>query len=158
MNSINKSDKVYFYLTAAFWFFLDRVTKTAVIDSLIPGKSKDIIYGFLALTHIKNRGASFGMLQNAKWFFIAVALIFTILILVYIHFSKPDILEKLALGSLLGGALGNLADRVIYGEVTDFIDFYGIWPYVFNVADIAVCLGGITVILMIFFEYKRVKK
>ena len=96
-----------------------------------------------------NQGAAFGMLgtENGwqRWFFIVVAAIVSAIIIVWqARLTVKDRWESLALACILGGALGNLIDRIAYGHVVDFIDFYiGSWHwYTFNIADIAICVGA----------------
>jgi len=93
----------------------------------------------VSLTYVTNTGAAFGLLPDHGLFFIAIAAIVVIAILVY-HRHLPDkALVKASLGLQLGGALGNLTDRLRYGYVIDFIDFK-VWP-VFNLADSAIVIG-----------------
>lgn len=115
---------------------------TAFIVVLVDQLTKFIFKTYF--TASKNSGAAFGLFQGYKWLFIAVALI-----VLFFVFRFRNRFNNLALGCLLGGTLGNLIDRVIYGYVIDFIDL-GFWPS-FNVADLFSTLG---VLLLIYLHWK----
>lgn len=109
------------------------------------GRNFDLIDGVLRITLVKNTGAAFGMFQGKRILFL-VATALASVIIAYLGFKMPSVekSKRLALSLILGGALGNLIDRVYPGEVIDFIDIGWRnlrWP-VFNVADIAVTLGA----------------
>ncbi len=104
---------------------------------------------FFNLTLAHNRGAAFGMLNQANgwqlWFFSAIAVVVGIGILVWLcRLPKHETLSKVALALILGGAIGNLIDRIHLGYVIDYLDFYyQHWHFAtFNVADTAVCIGA----------------
>ena len=133
---------------------LDQVSKHLVFLNLPYGESLSIWPGFLALTHVHNFGAAFGLFAGQRWlFFVAVFVTIAVLIM-----WRKDILRAgpLALWScalLLGGALGNFLDRLRLGFVVDFIDV-GFWP-VFNVADSAIVVGALSLaIVTIRAEFK----
>jgi len=128
-----------FWLTALITLGLDRLTKYLVTSRLTMGESLPIIKDFFHLTLIENPGAAFGMFANRTWFFILVtlAILAVVLYLVY-STARQDIWLLLSLGLLSGGAVGNLVDRIQSGLVIDFLDFRGIWSYIFNVADMGV--------------------
>lgn len=141
---------------------IDQLTKLLVRTSLSSSRSIEIIGGFFNLTYVENRGAAFGLLQNMKVFFVLVALIVAIVGLVYIHRSKSrdgartkkDLrtarINRLAVSSIIGGAIGNLLDRLWLGYVVDFFDFRFIWSYVFNFADILVVVGTVVFCISMF--------
>ena len=141
---------------------IDQLTKWLVRTSLSSSRSIEIIGGFFNLTYVENRGAAFGLLQNMKVFFVLVALIVAIVGLVYIHKSKSrdrsrtgkDFriarINRLAVSSIIGGAIGNLIDRLWLGYVVDFFDFRFIWSYVFNFADILVVVGTVVFCISMF--------
>ncbi len=133
------------YLTAAVIFILDRATKYFIINILHGGQSIKV-FEFFHITLIFNTGTAFGLLKGQNTFFITLSVIATIAILFYSRTHKlDDLLRSLALGLILGGAAGNLVDRIKFGYVIDFLDFR-IWP-VFNAADSAISVG---VALLIF--------
>lgn len=114
------------------------------------GKNFDLIDGILRITLVRNAGAAFGMLQGGRVFLIITSVIMSIaIIFLSERMSDEDSTKRVFLGMILGGALGNLVDRIYPGLVIDFIDM-GIgtyrWP-VYNFADAAVTIGGILLIL-----------
>ena len=134
-----------FTAAAAATLILDILTKLVVYNRLpYHGAPIEVIGDLLRWTHIRNAGAAFGLFQGNRYFFIAVsilsALVIVILVLKRSHRSS---LVLVGFGMVLGGALGNLSDRIWLGVVIDFIDV-GIgdlrWP-VFNVADMGVTVG-----------------
>ena len=141
---------------------LDQLTKWLVRANLSSAGYISVIGGFFNLTYIENRGAAFGLLQNMKVFFVLVALIVAIVGLVYIHKSKSrdrsrtgkDFriarINRLAVSTIIAGAIGNLIDRLWLGYVVDFFDFRFIWSYVFNFADILVVVGTIVFCISMF--------
>jgi signal peptidase II len=95
---------------------------------------------YVTLTHVKNTGAAFGILQNANVLFIVIALAVVLLIVVYHRqLAQGSWLLTVAFGLQVGGAAGNLIDRLVRGYVTDFVDVR-VWP-IFNVADSAIVVG-----------------
>jgi len=132
--------------------FIDQLTKTLVLNksSKLP---VDIIRGFFSITLVQNEGAAFGILRGCNIFFIVVS-IFAIIIILYGQFSierskKTGVkLLKIALALILGGAIGNMIDRIRFGCVIDFFDFK-VWP-VFNVADSAITIGGFLLVIFLF--------
>lgn len=121
--------------------FLDLVTKYYIVKTMSEGMSIPVIDGIFHITYILNAGAAFGMLENQRMVFIAVALLLSVFFVGYFKsILKEPLLFQLGVGLLMGGALGNLIDRIRLGKVIDFLDFR-IWP-VFNVADIAICVGA----------------
>ena len=125
--------------SAALVFLLDQLTKYLVIQTLAPGMSFPF-RGFFRFTHVHNTGSAFGIFQGFNTPLIFVSMIgIIILTLIYRSQERPSNLLRLSLALQLGGAFGNLADRVRLGFVTDFIDI-GPWP-VFNIADAAIVSG-----------------
>lgn len=124
-------------------FVLDQVTKYLVLRNLEVNEAWNPIPAlrpFVTITHVTNTGAAFGILPDKGTFFILVAVLVIVGILVYYRYLPADrLLVRASLGLQLGGALGNLLDRLRYGHVVDFVDFK-IWP-VFNVADSAIVVG-----------------
>jgi signal peptidase II len=120
----------------------DQITKWLAQTYLarVPDQSIAIASDILRLTYVANRGAAFGILQDQTLFFIAVGTaVVAVIVASYRYFPVSGTLLNLALGLQLGGALGNLLDRVRLGYVVDFVDL-AIWP-VFNVADSAIVIG-----------------
>jgi signal peptidase II len=129
---------------------LDQLTKVIVTERFRLGENLAIISGFFDLTYIRNTGAAFGLLANAEPafripFFILVPLL-ALSAIGYIFKKIPDSNVKLsvALSLVIGGAIGNLIDRIRLGYVIDFLLFHWRYEYqypAFNVADSAICIG-----------------
>lgn len=147
---------IIFSAVSALVVVIDQITKAIIDSAMFLHESIVIIGGFFNITYIRNPGAAFGFLAQASppfrhVFFIAVTLAAILLILYYLAKSKRE--ETLLVSSLaliLGGAVGNLIDRLRVGEVIDFLDVYaGVhhWP-AFNFADASISLGAALLILM----------
>jgi signal peptidase II len=116
-----------------------------------------LINNVFHLTYVENRGAAFGILQNRQWFFILITFIVLAVVIFYIY-NKKDKLNNfllIALAMIVGGAIGNLIDRMIRGFVVDFFDFTLINFAVFNIADCFVVVGTILLAIYIIFESKK---
>ncbi len=150
-------------LLATALVLLDQATKWLVVRNMALGEAIPVIPGFFDLVYVLNRGASFGMLNNPditwqRWFFIAMTLVAIGVIAYMVRMSKPEErLLRLALGCILGGAVGNLIDRVRQGMVVDFLDVYFgsyHWP-AFNVADSAISVGAVLLIVSFYMRGER---
>lgn len=134
---------------------LDQFSKYIVVENMALGESIPIIEEVFHLTYILNPGAAFGMFAHNRLFFIAIAVV----VIGIIIWARREILAspwevKAGCGLFLGGAIGNLIDRARQGLVIDFFDFR-IWP-VFNIADIAICIGvGLIIWNLLKTELKR---
>ncbi|MBI5585942.1 MAG: signal peptidase II [Deltaproteobacteria bacterium] len=141
--------KLLFLISLHGVILLDVLTKRAVMSQLPLNHIRAVIPGFFNLVHIRNRGVAFGILNNAETFWkdfllvlFPVAAMIGILWLLY-RYPRLSAGTALALGAIVGGAAGNLLDRLRYRGVVDFLDFYwrGFhWP-AFNVADMAISVG-----------------
>jgi signal peptidase II len=138
-------------LIACIIVVADQVTKFLVISRIPLNSAIDLVPGVLDLVHARNPGAAFGMMSGSTWefrglFFIFVSAAALVIIAAIVAFSKDfDYWLLLALSLFFGGALGNLVDRVRFGEVIDFIDVHWgdlHWP-AFNAADSALTVGAI---------------
>lgn len=149
-----------FFSIALVVFAADQLSKVWVMRTFIPGETRVLIPRIFHLTYVQNPGAAFGLLAHRTTFFIVASLV----MILFIIFSERLLdrrysLCRLALALQLGGALGNLFDRLRTGYVVDFLDFR-IWP-VFNLADTAIVLGIILIFLNflcrpeLFFGSKR---
>jgi signal peptidase II len=135
---------------------LDRLTKLFAVDRLDLGEVYTVVPGFnLAL--VLNRGAAFGFLADSggwqRWFFVMVGLAISVLIMVtLLRQGQASKLLKLGLTLILGGALGNIIDRVSQGYVIDFVDLHWqVWHWpAFNVADVGITMGALIVLLDVF--------
>lgn len=142
-----------FWLAAAIALFLDRYSKYLISSRMSLEETLPLIPGFFHLTYIKNPGAAFGLFADMRWVFIVITVVImgVILYLVYTTARNKPVLQ-LTLGIIAGGALGNLWDRVLEGLVIDFLDFRGIWPYIFNVADSFIVVGVGLLAVQLFLE------
>jgi signal peptidase II len=122
----------------------DQVTKRLAEDRLREQRSVPVVDDVLRLTYVQNRGAAFGLLQDQTTFFVFVGiLVIGVIAASYRYLPRSGFRLHLALGLQLGGAIGNLIDRIRTGYVVDFVDFgyrSNWWP-VFNVADSAIVIG-----------------
>jgi len=135
---------------------VDQCTKLLADAMLAMHQSVELL-PFLALRKAYNTGAAFSFLGDAsgwqRWFFIILALVVIVILLAWLRRLPPgDTRVRLALVLILGGAAGNVIDRVVYGHVIDFIDvFYGSWHWpTFNVADSAISIGAFLLLLDVF--------
>jgi signal peptidase II len=142
---------------------LDQISKVAVLRGLRLHESISVIAGYFNLVHVRNRGMAFGFLNrpdiNFGYYLLVGASIGAVVLLSiwFIRLKENDTLTILALSLILGGAIGNLVDRLRFREVIDFLDFYvGAyhWP-AFNVADSAITVGTFLIAITIFFRHKH---
>ncbi len=143
---------------------LDQVTKALVANSLNLYESIDLL-PVLSLTHLHNTGAAFSMLAGAsgwqRWFFTILGVVVSVVLMVWLRRIKSNKQMLLAIGLslVLGGALGNVIDRVWLGYVIDFVhvhwDRVGFSFAAFNVADSAICVGAACLLLDSFLEGKK---
>lgn len=120
-------------------------------------RSIPLVGDYVRLTYVENRGAAFGLLQDQTTFFILVGVVVVgVIIASYRQIKEPGWTLNLALGLQMGGALGNLFDRVRYGYVVDFFDLT-VWP-VFNVADSAICVGVALLAWNLLFPREQVEQ
>jgi signal peptidase II len=135
-----------FWGAALLVIILDQVTKTIVRESLARGESWPDAEWPVRIRYVTNTGAAFGILEDQTVFLIVMAFIGLAAIYLYYRYPPFDhFVVPIAIGMMLGGAVGNLLDRVRLGEVTDFIDFPS-YP-AFNVADSSIFIG-ITIIIV----------
>ncbi len=138
---------------------IDQITKYFSIESLKGASSVVLIDKFLSLTYVENRGAAFGILQNARWVFITFTFIAIIFIIYYkLRYKPQSYTLNSALCLITAGAVGNLIDRVGRGYVVDMIEVTFIDYPVFNVADCFVVVGAILLSIYVMFIYKEPKK
>lgn len=134
---------------------VDQWSKAWVRGCFSEGESLPLVEPVLHLTYIENQGAAFGIMAGHTLFFVVFTLLVLSALVFYVLKEAYD--NRLAITGMsfvVGGALGNLVDRVMKGSVTDMFDLR-IWP-VFNVADIAVCLGfGLLLVYLIFYSEQR---
>lgn len=138
-------------LIASLVVIIDRLSKFLIFNNLFEGQSKEVMPGVFHLTLVLNTGTAFGLFRDKNQFFIVISFIVIALILIYVWLDKHrDIIFLSALGLILGGAMGNLIDRLAFGYIIDFLDFR-VWP-VFNIADSSITIGAALLILRLIFE------
>ena len=145
-------------VVAAVIVVVDQLTKWAIVE-WIPLYDKVPLNSFLNLTHQKNSGAAFSFLANAggwqRWFFVILATVVSAVIAVWIWRIRSESQTVLSAGLalVLGGAVGNLIDRLLLGHVTDFIQvWFGSWAFPsFNVADAGISVGAALLIIDALF-------
>jgi signal peptidase II len=149
------------FVSAAMIVAIDQLTKALVVSHLREGGSRRVIGGVLSWTYQRNPGSAFGLFQHIPVLFTILAAVIAVVIVVRAR-RVHDRLAAFALGLVLGGAVGNLVDRiarppgVFRGRVIDFIDFHW-WP-VFNVADSAVVIGAVLLLIASFRSDRRAKE
>lgn len=131
---------MYFWVAVFFTLALDQVSKYLVRLYLVPYRLYPVLPPVFYLTYVRNPGVAFSLLS--RWPFLSVfiaVLVIPVAVFMYRRFFTAEPLMGVALGMVMGGALGNLVDRLTTGAVTDFLDFR-VWP-VFNLADSAIVVG-----------------
>ncbi|MEJ2213052.1 MAG: signal peptidase II [Gammaproteobacteria bacterium] len=139
---------------------LDQLTKQWIEEAFVLYESLPVT-GFFNLTLVYNTGAAFSFLADAggwqRWFFLILALLICVYLVYWLlHLDKKQVALPLAIAMIIGGAVGNVIDRLLHGHVIDFLDFYyqqWHWP-AFNLADSAITLGVILFIWDAFFGAK----
>ena len=137
----------------------DQITKHLVLANIAMYEDVAVLPGIFHFTYIDNKGGAFGMLANNRWVFLVISTVAIAAFVFYIIKYRPkDILLRISLSFVVGGGIGNMIDRCFRGSVVDFIEVDFIDFYVFNVADIFVCVGcGLMVLYIILSEIKDSK-
>ncbi len=155
-----------FYLLALAIVLTDQVSKAIVVRSMRLGQSVPIVPGYFDLTFVLNPGAAFSLFATLPEgirnpFFILISVAAAVLIVAYrARHLRQHPLASVSLGLILGGAVGNLIDRVRYGVVVDFLDVHVHqyhWP-VFNVADSAISVGVTLLLIEMLLEWRQERK
>lgn len=149
-----------YVLLITFLIIVDQISKYEVHKRFFQGETHPIIGEFFHLTYVQNRGIAFGFFQG-KLDIISILTIVAILgigVYFYKNFKKLPVMEKLGYSFILGGALGNIIDRLYRGFVIDMIDFRGIWTFVFNLADVWINIGVIFILLDSFIKERSKKQ
>ena len=163
MRRILRKRNILFLAATFLVILLDQATKAWIISTMRLYDSFAVIGGFFNITHVRNPGAAFGFLAGASplfryIFFMSVAVAAILLILHYLRVSRIEETSLVsALALILAGAVGNLIDRVRFGEVVDFLDVYigsYHWP-AFNVADSAITVGAAILIVVLLQKRKE---
>ncbi len=143
--------KAYYYWIAAIVIALDQIVKQIIVAQVELHEQISVIGNFFLITHILNPGAAFGILKGASVFFIIVTTLVVSGIIWFMERNKRtgSKLMLVALGLVLGGAIGNFIDRLLHGEVVDFLQFnFGSYTFpIFNIADSAIVCGVALILL-----------
>lgn len=123
---------------------VDLISKLVIDKLLKTNETISIINNFFGITKVFNRGASFSMLIGYRLLFILIGIITIVVLFKYLNNFKINNRNIFAFSLLIGGIIGNLIDRVIYGYVIDFLDFniFGYDAPIFNIADTCICIGA----------------
>ncbi len=142
---------LYPILIAAAVIALDQIIKNVLVKTLAEGQIT-VIKNFFYLSYVENYGIAFGMFRNKTLFFIVAIIIISIMVAFMIYkFYKVSTPVTICLSLILGGAIGNLIDRIRLGYVIDYLHF-SIFPPVFNFADSAIVVGAILLSLILVFD------
>ena len=144
-------------VVCAVILILDQITKIAVQQWMTLHQSYPLLGEMVQLTYIRNPGAAFGITLGGRWIYLVLSVIACVIMLYYLLRLPPaERWGRYAMMGILGGAVGNLIDRALYGEVTDFVDI-GMgayrWP-VFNIADTAITIG----IILLFTRLSAINR
>ncbi len=136
------------WLVAIVVFALDKVTKHLVLTSFMPGESRIVVPHLLWWTYVQNTHGAFGLFGNSPVLLVVLALaVLALFAFAFRDAAQRSQLVRVAFGAIVGGAAGNIVDRLQQQFVVDFIDFKTIWPNVFNVADSCITIGVVLLIL-----------
>lgn len=147
-------------LLAAALVLLDQFAKELVVASFAYGEGV-VVTSFFNLVHVLNHGAAFSFLAGAggwqRWFFIALAIGISIWLIVMLYQHQHERLQPAALALILGGAIGNVIDRLTIGAVVDYLDFHAAGYHfpAFNIADSAITLGVILMFVQQILEARK---
>ncbi len=131
---------------------LDQVSKLIVVNNMELYESVPLIEGFFSFSYIHNRGAAWGMLSDQRWVFIVVtAIALIVLPIILYRYRKLHVLFGTSLSLIIGGAFGNMIDRIFLGYVVDFLQFTFIDFPVFNIADVCIVVGTFMMAAYILF-------
>tara|TARA_R110000868_G_scaffold411515_3_gene705066 strand:+ start:73883 stop:74356 length:474 start_codon:yes stop_codon:yes gene_type:complete len=144
---------------ASFWvFLLDQITKYLVVHMLDLARVQEVVVipGLLRFRMAWNYGINFGLFANegadaTRWILIGVAAVISAGVLFWVQRESPRWIGRVAAGLVIGGALGNVVDRLLYGAVADFVNVTCCGlnnPYAFNIADVAIFLGAAMLVFL----------
>lgn len=148
MSQLRSSERLQLAAAALAVIALDQLTKRVVATTFLPGESRIVVPRLLHWTYEQNQHGAFGLFGNNPFLLIGMAIV--VLAVFWWSFREQaatSLTVRIAFGMILGGAIGNIVDRLHYGYVVDFIDFYRIWPDIFNVADACITIGVALLIL-----------
>ncbi|MDR0838457.1 MAG: signal peptidase II [Oscillospiraceae bacterium] len=144
-----------YFIFAALVVVLDRLFKMWVASAIEPGQVIRLIPGVIQLTYAENTGAAFSLMSNMRWALVAVSVVAVLALAVVVLLYRRGALGRLAAASILGGAVGNLIDRIMTGRVIDMFEPTFVRFAIFNVADVFITLGGIVFIIHTLVTSRR---
>lgn len=147
MQATRKSEALQLFAVAAAVIILDQLAKHFIVSRFLPGEARLVVPHLLRWTYEQNEHGAFGLFGDSPGLLIAMAVV--VLAVFWLSFreqARHSRLVRIAFGLILGGAIGNVIDRLHYRFVIDFIDFYTIWPNIFNVADACITIGVVLLI------------
>ena len=145
------------YWLAILFFLVDLISKQVIIHLIDLSNSVKVIPDFFYLTYVRNEGAAFSILKNQYVLILLVTFFALFFINSYLTNQKINKLESYSYSMIIGGILGNLFDRLVYGYVIDFFDFrFGKFHYpIFNIADTFIVIGVILLIIHSLIEWRK---
>ena len=146
---------ILYFLTAAAIVGLDQLVKHLVVQKIALNGVVKVIPGLIHLTHVHNTGAAFSMLSGQRWPLLVLTGVCILVVVLVLLKAKLPKTANWALAMVLGGAVGNLIDRVAQGYVVDMFEVEFMRFAVFNVADIFVVCGGILLCLWLLLTWKK---
>lgn len=143
------------FFIAAILVILDQYSKFLITHRMAYGESIPVIKDIFHLTLISNTGIAFGLFKGGNTFFILTSLVIILGIIIFKEriITKHPLSGKVVIGLIVGGAIGNLIDRIRLRYVVDFLDFR-VWP-IFNLADSGITIGGITLFILLILNGKK---
>jgi len=154
--------RFYYYVIALVVLILDFFSKKWIVNNMELREEFSVIGDFFLITSHRNTGAAFGILEDQRIFFIIITIIIVSAIIWYVQSVRKSgsVILLAGLGLVLGGAIGNFIDRARFGEVVDFFKFnFGSYTFpIFNVADSAIVVGVILILLDTLLSIKEEKK
>lgn len=152
LRTILQNHRTRLLLLSVAWFLLDRLVKNWIQSHLTPAASIAIMPGVFHITHVYNTGAAFSMLQQHPGLLLIITSILFLGLLAYsLRKSVMPPVERIGLSLVLGGALGNIGDRLMFGKVVDYLDVVIIHYPVFNLADSFIFIG----VCLLLLHYLR---
>ncbi|GMA61814.1 signal peptidase II [Alicyclobacillus fastidiosus] len=145
------------YIVAALIYVLDQLVKWLIRANLPVFHAVTIIPDVVEFLHIQNTGGAFSIFPNQIWLFVLVAVFVVVAVVVIERKYRPGKLAQVGLGLLLGGAVGNMTDRIIHHSVTDYVYFSIVHFAIFNLADAAIDVGVLLLLINSFRSPKNTK-
>ncbi len=154
-----KKDKIF--NICVWWLIIDQIIKLFITMKMKLGQLITVIPNFFRIYYVTNDGAAFSSFSGMRYLLIIISLIVFFLLINYIKKSKiTNKLEIIAIGLIMGGLVGNLVDRLLYGKVIDYLSFiiFGYKFAVFNFADIGIVIGAVIYIIYLIKSSTMYKK